>query len=256
MPNPHSLTLEWTQITGGGLRRNERLRSLAHAFLSRMVDLHASGLRQIGVSRAEAARIDLDKIRIPDTAAARDAFDLCTRCSEPFLLNHCMRTYLWGVLLAAKDKLQYDEELFYVASLLHDLGLTDTCRRNGKCDCFAEEGAQAAVQFAQDQHWPEVRQQALKNAIYLHLNPRVRKTEGVEAHLLHAGASLDVIGARYDEVHVENRSEVLDRYPRAEFKDRMSELMKNEAALRPDSRAGHLVEFGLIRMIRTAPFTD
>ena len=238
------------------MRKNERLRSLARTILSRMTSLQALGLPGLGISRAEAARIDLDRIRIPDSRAARDAFERCAETSEPFLVNHCVRTYLWGALLAANDTLQYDEELFYVASLLHDLGLTDTCRRNGKCNCFAAEGAQAALQFAQERQWPEPRQRALANAIHLHLNTRVSKKEGIEAHLLHAGASLDVIGARYDEVDVQNRSEVLDRYPRAGFKIRMIELMKNEAKMRPGSRAGYLVGIGLTRMIRSAPFTD
>ncbi|OGB27536.1 MAG: hypothetical protein A3I66_06565 [Burkholderiales bacterium RIFCSPLOWO2_02_FULL_57_36] len=241
---------------GGSLRKNGRLRSIAQAILLRMTSLPARGLRKIGISRAEAARIDLDSIRIPDTTAARDAFELCTEASVPFLINHCVRTYLWGALLAANDRLQYDEELFYVASLLHDLGLTDTCRRNGKCNCFAEEGAQAALQFAQGHQWPEPRQQALTNAIYLHLNNQVTIREGMEAHLLHAGASLDVIGARYGEIHAQDRIKVLDQFPRVGFKARMIDLMKNEAETRPESRAGYLVGIGLNRMIRAAPFAD
>lgn len=256
MSNPKIGSLKWAQITGGSLRRNERLRLLAQAMLLRLRSMPARGLRKFGMSPVEAARIDLDSIRIPDTRAARDAFELCAEAAPAFLVNHCMRTYLWGALLAAREQLQYDEELLYVAALLHDLGLTDTCQRSGNCSCFAAQGAQAAQQFAQSQRWPEPKQHALADAICLHLNIQVTKRQGMEAHLLHEGASLDVIGARYKQIHVQNRTEVLDLYPRAGFKAQMTGLMKEEAKASPASRAGFLVHVGLNRMIGAAPFAE
>ncbi len=41
---------------------------------------------------------------------------------------------------------------------------------------------------------------------------------GVEAHLLHAGAAFDVVGARYGDIAAGTRDEVLTRHPRAEAK--------------------------------------
>lgn len=258
MTNPEIGSIKWAQMTGGSLRKNERLRLLAQAILLRLVNMSARSLRKIGLSRAEAARIDLESIHVPDSRAARGAFELCTETSPTFLVNHCVRTYLWGALLARHNKLQYDEELFYVASLLHDLGLTEVCRRNGSgsCNCFAAHGAQVAKRFSQAHQWPESRQHALEDAICLHLNPRVPKALGMEAHLLHEGASLDVIGARFNEVHRQTRIAVLERHPRAGFKDGMTDLMKDEAKSRKESRAGFLVGLGLNRMIRAVPFDD
>jgi hypothetical protein len=255
MANPIIGSLKWAQLTGGTLRRNERLRLIGHAMLLRLANMPAQALRKIGLSPVEAARIDPDSIRIPDTKDARDAFELCAETSPTFLVNHCMRTYLWGALLATKDKLRYDEELFYVASLLHDLGLTDTYSQS-RCHCFAAAGAQTAQHFAKSHEWPESKQHALADAICLHLNIRVTKTKGVEAHLLHAGASLDVIGARYRQVHVQNRIDVLNRYPRTGFKAQMTALMKEQAKKHPAARAGFLVALGLNHMIRAAPFED
>ncbi len=251
-------TLKWAQFTGGGLRHDERLRLITHAMLLRMTNMSTSGLRKIGMTRAEAARIELDDIRIPDTKAARDAFERCAESSPGFLVNHCIRTYLWGALLANKEGLQYDEELFYVASLLHDLGLTSICPRtkSNSCSCFAADGAREAQRFAQSHEWPELKQNALGDAICLHLNIRVAKHQGIEAHLLHAGASFDVIGARYSQIHARNRAEVLERYPRDGFKSRMPLLMKDEAQKNPASRAGFLVGLGLNHMIRATPFDD
>jgi predicted hydrolase (HD superfamily) len=256
MANPAIGSFKWTHVTGGTLRRNERLRLLAQAILLRMTSMSSRGLHKIGMSRIEVARIDLDSIRIPDTVAARDAFELCTGTSPAFLINHCLRTYLWGALLAAKEKLQYDEELFYVAALLHDFGLTDNCRQSGRCSCFAAKGAQAAQQFAQNHQWLQPKQNALADAICLHLNIQVTKRQGMEAHLLHAGASLDVIGARYNEIHAQDRIDVLNRHPRAGFKQRMTGMMRDEAKSHSASRAGLLVGLGLNGLIRAAPFRE
>ncbi len=41
---------------------------------------------------------------------------------------------------------------------------------------------------------------------------------GVEAHLLHASAAFDVVGARYGDIAAGTRDEVLTRHPRAEAK--------------------------------------
>jgi hypothetical protein len=77
------------------------------------------------------ARVDIDKVRFPDSAIARRAEDLVAELCTPALGQHCCyRTYLWGSLLAQHDQLAVDEELFYVASLLHDLASMVSRRRS------------------------------------------------------------------------------------------------------------------------------
>ncbi len=39
-------------------------------------------------------------IKVPDTVLVRDAIDLSRSASEPFLFNHAMRSWLFGVLLS------------------------------------------------------------------------------------------------------------------------------------------------------------
>ena len=41
-------------------------------------------------------------IKVPDTVLVRDAIDLSRSVSEPFLFNHVMRSWLFGVLLSRK----------------------------------------------------------------------------------------------------------------------------------------------------------
>lgn len=44
---------------------------------------------------------------------------------SPALLNHCIRSYLWGMMYGAAHAIAFDDELYYVSAILHDIGLTD-----------------------------------------------------------------------------------------------------------------------------------
>jgi hypothetical protein len=248
-------SMAWARLTGGSLRKNERLHLVAQAMLYRLSALPARALRKFGMTASAVTKIDLGRIRVPDTRAAQEALDLCTQASPAFLVNHCVRTYLWGALLAAGAELEYDEELFYVASILHDLGLTDHAH-DGNCSCFAAQGALAATSFARSQGWPQDRQSALADAICLHLNVRVDPDLGMEAHLVHEGAAMDVVGARIREVHRDTRDAVLAHHPRLGFKTEINDLLRHQANIRPASRMGFLVQMGFSGLIARSLFDE
>lgn len=207
--------------------------------------------RSLGLSNAQLARIDIDAIRIPDSSAARSAGELVTSLAAPWMVNHCMRTYLWGAMLAQSQRIKFDEELLYVATALHDMGLSDSHGCSTSCAaCFAVEGARVAERFSDQQGWPHERRDRLSEAISLHLNIRVPLSQGHEAHLLHAGASVDIIGARVRELHVDSVRDVLQRHPRLDFNTAMASTIKKEAQNSPQSRVAFLVGLGLAGMIR------
>src|ERR1700682_6309704 len=76
-------------------------------------------------------------IKVPDTVLVRDAIDLSRSASEPFLFNHAMRSWLFSVLLSEGAESAPDPELLAVATILHDLGLTDryTAENRFEVDC-------------------------------------------------------------------------------------------------------------------------
>jgi hypothetical protein len=59
---------------------------------------------------------------------------------------------------------------------------------------FAVRGAWVARDLAVDHGWAEDNRDALREAISLHLNVRVRPSQGLEAHLLNVASALDVLG--------------------------------------------------------------
>src|SRR6202171_777553 len=83
-------------------------------------------------------------IKVPDTVLIRDAIDLSRSASEPFLFNHVMRSWLFGVLLSENAERAPAPELLAVATILHDLGLTDRYTEGNR---FEVDGANAACSF-------------------------------------------------------------------------------------------------------------
>ena len=60
----------------------------------------------------------------PQSPAAAAALSVASRFYSPALLNHCVRSYLWGTVYAAAHSIAFDDELYYVAAMIHDIGLT------------------------------------------------------------------------------------------------------------------------------------
>src|ERR1700689_5726421 len=86
-------------------------------------------------------------IKVPDTTRVRGAMELARGLLEPFLFNHVMRSWLFGVLLSEGAEHAPDAELLAVAATLHDLGLTE---RHAAENRFEVDGANAARAFLKD----------------------------------------------------------------------------------------------------------
>jgi hypothetical protein len=243
-------TLTWSRRTGGKLSRRER-----EAFLKAQVARQAQAipidqLPGINASDRGQAPMDIDTIRIPDSSVARHAETLVAELSPPFLTHHCHRTYFWGSLLAQHDAIRMDEELFYVASLVHDLGLTaQHLGRHPHLHCFAVEGAMAADAFLARAGWEQARRDIVAEAITLHANPpllTVDLTHGPVAHYLTAGTLCDAFGQRASEMPKPVIDAVLHRHPGLGFAAEGAALFGTEAQVHPEGRVAlSLTHFGL-----------
>jgi hypothetical protein len=81
------------------------------------------------------------------------------------------------------------------------------------------------------------------DAIVKHMD--IRPSTRPEAHLLHAGAHLDVAGTRGGDLPRQTIREVLARYPRDGFAACFATSMRSEATERPNSRAALLWRLGM-----------
>ncbi|WP_040716672.1 cyanamide hydratase [Nocardia veterana] len=189
----------------------------------------------------------------PDSRLARQATDLAEEIYGEQLLAHCVRCWYFGDVFAQLGNLRYDPELFYIACLLHDAGLTDRFRPPAEAACFAVHGGAAArdtlTGWGAEQRFADT----VADAIAVHMDVRVPVDSGVEAHLLHAGAHLDVAGVRCGDVPREVLAEILRRCPRADFATVFLSAMRREARERPDSRAAVMWKQGMALPVKTNP---
>jgi hypothetical protein len=248
-------TLAWARANGGAMSRRETLREIARAAVVVVRTAPAQVRQRLGLRNPRAFAFDVDRMPIPDSKIAKEAEELCRHASSPMLVNHCLRTYAWGMILGRSDGLSPDPEILYVGSMLHDLALTDEFRDYAPMPCFGARAGILANDWAAERGWPADRRATLSDAISLHLNARVPAEHGPEARLLQAGAGLDVIGLRHWELSPETVAAVLARYPRHDMKRASYPLFKAEAHSR--TRA-HLLDRWLMfgTLIRLAPFED
>jgi hypothetical protein len=148
--------------------------------------------------------------------------------------------------------------VLYIASLTHDLGLTERYRgHDPDAACFSLDSASACGELVERHGWERGRGEAAREAITLHLNAHVSPSDGPEAYLLQLGAALDVTGYRFGDVDRSTRSAVLARHPRHGMKSEFRALMDREVAEHPDSRPAFFTKrLGFKGMIERAPFDE
>jgi hypothetical protein len=248
-------TLAWAKTNGGEMSPRERMREIATAGLVFLRTAPAQVRQRLGFRNPRAFAYEIDNLPIPDSSIAKEAEALCWEASSPMLVNHCFRTYAWGMILGQRDGLHPDPELFYVASLLHDLALTDRFRDYAPMPCFGARAGVLANDWAGERGWPAHRCSTLADAISLHLNARVPAEHGPEAQLLQAGAGLDVIGLRHWELSPQTVASVVERYPRHNMKRAAYPVFKAES--HPRTRT-HLLDRWLMfgTLVRHSQFEE
>jgi HD domain len=172
----------------------------------------------------------------PQTPAAAAALSVATRFYSPALLNHCVRSYLWGVMYASAHRITFDDELYYVAALLHDIGLTDPFDSHRLA--FEEAGGDLAWVFGMAAGWPANRAARATEIIVLHMRDDVASEVDPESHLLQVATGWDVVGRRPEEFPLEVRAQVVAGYPRFGFGREFLACFEDQARRKPESAAG------------------
>ena len=145
-------------------------------------------------------------IKVPDTVLVRDAIDLSRSASEPFLFNHAMRSWLFGVLLSENAERAPDAELLAVATILHDLGLTDRYTAENR---FEVDGANAARSFLKGRGISTQQMQVVWDAIALHTARSIALHKEAEVVMTHSGIAADVLGAGLDRIPQDKQGAIL-----------------------------------------------
>jgi hypothetical protein len=240
----------WTRGTAGVMSSADR----RHA-IRPMAGVLTSGL--IGNVRFRMGRtshgtggLSFDELRMPDSPLAVEATRACAELNRPDVMGHSYRTWAYGRALAAFDGARLDEELFYVACLLHDYGLPEP--RAG--EDFTLRGAECARRCARTTGRSEATATALADAITFHVTPGVSAYDraGLGCYV-QAGSMLDLAGLRAVDLSRAYLDAVAGKYDRTGVTGAFVRLVKAEAAKNPGTRFGLLNRCGLTLTFRLRP---
>lgn len=243
-------TLSWARREAGALAGATLLRQTALLVGYQVASRVRRAPRLAGFDTASEAERALAEANLPETPAVQAALALVGELGPPALLGHAIRTYAFGTLFGLRDGLRWDREVFALAALLHDLALA---RRNPTRRCFAHDGAEQALTLLAEHRVDEARRTQVADAICLHLRVSVPRALGVEAHLVHAGAALDVVGSRIDELDTAVLRGVLSRHPRLDLVELLVELFAEERRRHPTARVSRWMAMGFESFIRRNP---
>jgi len=209
-------------------------------------------LRVLGVHRP--LDIDVDDLPVPDSQIARDATALVTGCEPDFILNHSMRTYLFGAAIASHHNMTFDAEVFYLAALMHDIGLV--APYDDLPGSFELIGARTSREFLLDHEFSLARADMVHEAIALHAAVGKADKGSVEGALVHFGAGVDVMGVRAEDITASTRAAIVDAWPRSNFKTDFTRVLREQVNAKPDCHIAGLMRLGFGYKLARAPFSE
>ena len=187
--------------------------------------------------------MDYAGIKVPDTALVRDAIDLSRSLLQPFLFNHVMRSWLFGILISETAEVAPDAELLAVAAVLHDLGLTKRYTAENR---FEVDGANAAREFMKVRGISAQQTQVVWDAIALHTTPTLALHKEPEVVMTHSGIAVDVLGAGLDRIPQEKQRAILAAFPRLAFKEEFKGCLCNVVRQKPMTALDNILrDFGI-----------
>ncbi|MDA9509302.1 phosphohydrolase [Bradyrhizobium sp. CCBAU 11386] len=174
-------------------------------------------------------------IAAPDSDLARKTAALAEQAHSRVLLNHVHRTWWFAEFIGRKRETKYDRELVYIASLLHDLGLSPSHAADKR---FEVDGADAASRFLAENKYPKSKAEIVWDAIALHSLADIADRRQPEVALVHFGAHVDVMGLRMDEIPPSLIDDTLALYPRIGMKAAFTEALAEVARKKPHTAIG------------------
>jgi hypothetical protein len=195
----------------------------------------------------------LAELTIPDSEIVQRVTRLVVEVSPDFLVNHSLRSYLFGAALGLRDGLKFDREVLYLGAVMHDLGLTPYCQGS---QAFELEGAQRARTFLLERNYDAAKADLVHEAIALHTSIGLAARNEPEIVLVQQGSSLDMVGLRRDDLGSPIVKEILALHPRLDVKRQMILLAQQAVVGKPDCPLAALMRLGFSRLVLSAPFTE
>ncbi len=253
-------------------------------FMNRREAIHGLGAFAVGAAIHRAVPVDFEReqdsggansasnplpsiiagVRLVDSEIARRATELSRTVSPPYLFNHAVRTFLFASLAGRARRLKFDEEILYLACILHDLGLTD---RFGGDPPFEIQGAETAKHFLQEHAYAKEKTGIVWDGIAMHTSA-IGQYKQPEIALVGEGAGADVVQPDFSQVKKDDVEEIVKAFPRLKFKEAFVKTCTDVVRKHPrgasnsfmrDIRERYVTEFhptNFCDRIEQAPFAE
>ncbi|GAA1611418.1 HD domain-containing protein [Kribbella sancticallisti] len=185
----------------------------------------------------------LSDVRSPASLSAQLSLEVAQRYYSPALLNHCLRSYYFAAGAGMQRGLAFDDDLLYVAALLHDVGLTEPF--DSHLVPFEEAGGHVAWVFAAGLNWPLGRRERVHEVIVRHMGDAVDPQHDTESHLLETATALDIGGSNMALWPQSFLADVVREYPRLGLADEFGVSFEEQADRKPECAAARAVRGGI-----------
>ena len=196
-------------------------------------------------------------VTAPDSPLITSALNYVREHAPQVLYNHCVRSWLFGCIIAPKVPAfaELDREAHALSVLFHDIGLVEEHLAPGIMSAdkrFEVDSANAAREFikreASAAEWDKHRLQLVWDAIALHTTVSIALHKEIESQAVVAGIFTDLAGPQGPFgglVSQEQWDEVCREYPRTNMKDAARELLCNVCKKKPETTYDNfLKDFG------------
>jgi hypothetical protein len=169
---------------------------------------------------------------LPATPVILDAFEYARERMPAYLFNHVVRSWIFAYQLGKLKGLEYDAEVVAIATLLHDLGLTDHADGPHR---FEVNGAAVAVAFARERGFDARRRQLIWDAIALHATPSIGFLKEPEVALCGRAISVDFGAPDYQAFEQADIDAIVDAVPRLQMKREFAACACRIAHTKPET---------------------
>jgi HD domain len=192
-------------------------------------------------------------VRLPVTPLCMKSYELCRSAAPAFLVNHSLRTYVFGALYISHEGQRFDAETAFVAAVLHDIGLLREF--STPQTPFEIDGANRAESLVRESGGTPAEANTVWQAIVLHdMRATFSQHQSPEATLVAAGAGADVVGPEENIVDATTVRGIVAALPRLQFKERFIALLTDHCVRKPGAQRATWLE-GFCRLHSTLPAT-
>ena len=170
-------------------------------------------------------------IQPPVTDLMVDVRRLLDQCPA-IVAAHSERSYQFAAAFASADDVEVDEEVLYLGTVLHDIGLSPAAAGSER---FEVRGANLVRGLLHDHGMERARIDNVWDCIAMHASTPLARHKSPETRYCNRGVALDVRGSGAEQLDAALVRAVLDTWPRQHFPAEFEQVLADEVRAHPDS---------------------